>query len=561
MTDDTKKVVIGIDVGTQSTKAVLYHPSSHTIKARAGCPYDLDDTPPSIPSRKEQHPHKWIRALHICLHNLSTTIQTEKYVVAGIGVSGQQHGMVPLDDTFHVIRSAKLWCDVEASEEAKEFSEQAAKVMNMPWSIPAGFTAPKVSWMKRNEPELFEKVRWIVLPHDYVNLCLETGIGHDYEYHPKTNPEGEDVFTYVPRNENVSLFDCASYTPKTDAGDASGTGILHPSKPEYVPALAQLIHDKYDSYLPQIIAQPNAVYGNLSAQWKKAVNIDVDDTYAIPISVGSGDNMMSALGSTLQSGNAVLSLGTSGTIFGVSDTPVKTGTPVAPFRDASGKYLPLVCTMSCTGVINAVREQWCSSSSSSSSSTSANALTHAEAMKLAKDVPPGCHGLTFLPFIGGERTPDWPHSTGALLGITPHNMNCMSNDENKSGIMYRAALEGVTYLLKDALEQMRESCGSGFDPQTLYVVGGGSKNQLWRQMIADVLQLELKFPLEPESAALGAAFQAGAAASHMAVDEYVSKQKIAMEEDSVIPTDDQTTIKLYNESYERYKTNSRKLFA
>mmetsp|Transcript_7109 Transcript_7109/g.10409 ORF Transcript_7109/g.10409 Transcript_7109/m.10409 type:complete len:124 (-) Transcript_7109:150-521(-) len=122
-------------------------------------------------------------------------------------------------------------------------------------------------------------------------------------------------------------------------------------------------------------------------------------------------------------------------------------------------------------------------------------------------------------------------------------------------------MEGVSYLMADALNQMRESCGDGFDPQSIFLVGGGSKNRLWRQMLADVLGLELSFPIESESAALGAAFQAGAAASGMKVDEYVSKQSVDVNDVVVRPTDDEETLKLYRDGFERYMQNSRKLFA
>lgn len=551
----TKQVLIGLDVGTQSTKTVLYHPSSQTIKARASASYDLDPTPSGINTngRAEQHPHKWIRALHICLKELSTVIQQEGYSVAGIGVSGQQHGMVPLDENFHVVRSAKLWCDVEASAQAKEFSEKATAVMQKLvgpeciWNIPAGFTAPKVLWMKQTEPELFEKVKWIVLPHDYINLCLKTGLGYDYDIDTNAEDGSEEAIqNYKPSHAHI---DTQVVIPTTDAGDASGTGLLHPHKPEYVVELAQLIADGYEASLPKIMS-PNEVCGYLSPYWKKVTGIDPDDTKPIPISVGSGDNMSSAMGCRCtEPGNAVLSLGTSGTIFGVSETPVKTGTPVAPFNDATGRYLPLVCVMSCTGVLNAVLEQWCSGSSQ---------LTHVEAMLLAEEIPAGCLGLTFLPYLGGERTPDWPHATGALLGVNPQNMNCMAG--GSPGLMYRCALEGITYLMADALDQMRESCGDGFQPQSIFVVGGGSKNPLWRQMLADVLGSELTFPIEPESAALGAAFQAGAAASGMKVDEYVAKQSVEVEDVVVKPTKDEKTLERYRDGLKRFKEYSRKLF-
>ena len=304
-------VLIGLDVGTQSTKAVLYHPGTQTIKTRASSLYDLDESEGSENGRAEQHPHKWLRALHICLNKLGVVIKKEGYTVAGVGVSGQQHGMVPLDKNFQVVRSAKLWCDVEASVQAKKFSEKATEVMkeflgqDCPWSIPAGFTAPKVLWMKETEPELFERVKWIILPHDYVNLCLKTGLGYDLKSDDYQNDK--NIQDYKPCHAHI---DTASIIPSTDAGDASGSGLLHPHKPQYVSELAQIIHEGYEDYLPKILP-PNEVSGHLSKYWKEATGIDPDDSRSIPISIGSGDNMMTALGcKCAKPGNAVLSLGT-----------------------------------------------------------------------------------------------------------------------------------------------------------------------------------------------------------------------------------------------------------
>ena len=566
--------LIGIDIGTQGAKAILYHPKSQSIKARASSPYDLDVDDISNGSsegRAEQHPIKWIHALHKILNELSTTINRENYKVKGIGVSGQQHGMVALDNQYNVIRSAKLWCDVEASAQATSFSKQATQRMGKKWDVPAGFTAPKVLWMKQNEPQNWNKTKWVVLPHDYINLCLRTGIGFELEMGSyKRSSSGSSILSGDNDNENkdTSLYPVErhgldidkSIIPSTDAGDASGTGLLYPVSKNYVHDLAQVIDKKYFGALPKIL-KPSEIYGTLSPLWKRALNIDLHNLYSIPISVGSGDNMMSALGCQCVSpGNAVLSLGTSGTIFGVSLTPVETGTPVAPFCDATGKYLPLVCIMSCTGILNSVLENWCSSSnrtSSSSSPDSQKKMTHKEATELAKNFPPGCNGLSFLPYLGGERTPNWPHASGSLLGLNVHNMNCLSG--GSPGLIYRAAMEGITFVLADALDQMRESCGDGFNPNSLLVVGGGSKNPFWRQMIADVFDLELRFPLEPESAALGAAFQAGAAASKMDVDKYVLRQKVEMEEDVVKPTTDRKVKELDKGAYDRHRKLSRKI--
>ena len=569
-----KDVLLGLDIGTQSTKGILYNAITHTIVARATSSYPLDDIRQDAPKgRAEQHPLKWIKALHVIFSNFSIIIRERGYTVIGVGVSGQQHGMVALNEKFDVIRSAKLWCDVEANKEAIQFSKDASEVLKdlnekrkqrratihkrqklddnedldgssdwSNWSIPAGFTVPKVIWMKKNEPELWKKVRWIILPHDYINLCLRAGFG-----------------SYLKAHESkTESFSIDGITPTTDAGDASGSGILDPLTQEYLPELAQLVDPNYSSMLPQILP-PNAICGKLSPSWSRILlgtyDKSADD---IVISAGSGDNMCSALGTACTTpGKAVLSLGTSGTIFGISSSPVQTGTTVAPFCDASGHYLPLVCTMSCTSVLESVLETY------GGQDGTKKRTSHEDATLAAQKVEAGCSGLTFLPYLGGERTPDWPHATGALLGITAKNMKLMS--KNVCGYTYRAALEGITFGLKDALTQMEEACSvdgkEGFSPKEIMVVGGGAKNKFWRQMISDVLGVSLRFPLEPESAALGAAFQAGAAVSGLSITEYIDMQKTKIEDIIVRPSTNKMTTEMYQQAFQRYIESSRKLFA
>ena len=565
MVQQNNEVFLGLDVGTQSTKAVLFSPHSQSIVARASSQYDLDEDKEKHPGRAEQHPAKWIQAIHVCFQQLAPVLKKEDYEITGVGVSGQQHGMVALDENLQIVRSAKLWCDVEASSQAEEFSAKATELMrsnkvieeSCTWTIPAGFTAPKVLWMKQNEPELFQKSKYVILPHDYINLCLRTGLGHDMDASKYTQ---DNVHEFQPDHSFINKDDPMAI-PTTDAGDASGTGILHPSEPRYVDEISQIISEDYTSKLPRILS-PNESSGVLSSRWKRILGIGTENsaeimeekkrkTNPIQISAGSGDNMCSAMGvKCTDPGKAVLSLGTSGTIFGVSQSAVKMGTPVAAFRDATGRYLPLVCVMSCTGVLNSVLENMCTDASSS--------MTHEEASHQAEKVPPGCHGLTFLPYLGGERTPDWPHSSGALLGLNSQNMKEIGN--NNAGIMYRVAMEGITYLMADAMDQIRESCGEGFQPTSLYVVGGGSKNSLWRQMLADVLNVDLMFPTEPESAALGAAFQGGAVVKGLSVEDFVRKQNVEMEDTVVTPTNDDEVLTIYREGLKRYKKLSRKLF-
>lgn len=204
--------------------------------------------------------------------------------------------------------------------------------------------------------------------------------------------------------------------------------------------------------------------------------------------------------------------------------------------------------------------------------------THDDATKMTMNYPPGCHGITFLPYLTpGERTPNWPHATGAILGLTASNMSMAAANRDAAlavptnpmaGLLYRAAMEGITYLLAEGVSTMKQACGDGFQPSCILVVGGGSHNQLWRQMLADVLGAELRFPKEKESAALGATFQVGAAVdsarkkgkSELSMEEYVLMQSIEMEDEVVLPSRDERTLQLYQDGRKRYCEYAAKLF-
>lgn len=197
--------------------------------------------------------------------------------------------------------------------------------------------------------------------------------------------------------------------------------------------------------------------------------------------------------------------------------------------------------MSCTGVLQKVLE------------SQPNAMSHEEATELASNVQAGCHGLILLPYLSGERTPNWPLSFGALLNINATNISLILTTP---GLIYRAALEGISYAIKLSLEEMKQT---GFTISShLLVVGGGSKNKLWRQILSDVLNLKLQFPREMESAALGAAFQVGAVIENEEVDEYVKRQCIDLEENIVYPNED--LVEVYKYGYEKFKIYSKRLF-
>lgn len=491
------EVTIGIDVGTQSTKALLYHIKTKKVLKCSSFSYDI--IPTNISGRAEQNPKIWVSAVQHVLKEIlmssSPSSPHSKYEIQGIGVSGMQHGMVVLDKDFQVIRNAKLWCDVEASEEAQYFSQQASSVLNKNnLDIPAGFTAPKVLWLEKNHPEEFARMRYLCLPHDYITFLL----CHQTSYNETDGSIAIDT-------ENAKII--------TDRGDASGTGFFDPVTSQFLPELCNIIGDDGFVFnaLPKIADSPLDIAGHLSEYWCNLLGMTSSQEKRIPISIGSGDNMMSALGvGCVNPNQKVLSLGTSGTIFGVSTNPPSflldneklfssstSSSSVAPFCDATGRYLPLVCVMSCTGILHDILSPF------SPSNEQNNKLGHDEVTDLAYEVPPGCHGLVFIPFLKGERTPNWPHSKGSLINITSDNIKYLTNP----GVMYRAALEGVAYTLKMAFEEMKMTESPSFEEElektnnnnnddlssAIMVVGGGSKNPLWRQILSDVSKFQEYF--------------------------------------------------------------------
>lgn len=465
---------------------LAYAPSEGKVIGRSSRSYGI--LPTEIVGRAEQNTNTWMDAMEECFMELGALLKAKgNYQISGIGVSGQQHGMVCLDDDGNVLRPAKLWCDVEAALEAREIQKLAKFKFSMDVScLTPGFTSPKILWLKRNEPEIYDKTRWFVLPHDYVTMKL-----------------------------------CGNSTkiPITDAGDASGNGVFDNIQRQNSRDLASLIDDELFDKLPKITSSPNAITGHLDDSFVEMLGIQRsggdEGRIQIPVSVGSGDNMCAALGvGCVVPGQAVLSLGTSGTLFGVSDTPIPTNTPLAPFCDATGRHLPLACTMSCTGVLTHVLQELTPYKS------------HEEASEAASKIPIGCYGIMFLPYLAGERTPNIPHATGSILGLTQANLQYA----NDPAVLYRACMEGITIVLANALQLFPNKI------DMLLVVGGGANNPVWRQIIADCLNCTLKFPLETESAALGAAFQAAAASTESDVQEYVFQEtKIPMQDEIVQP--------------------------
>jgi len=360
--------------------------------------------------------------------------------VRALAVSGQQHGLVALDVDLRVIRPAKLWCDTESAPEAEELSKSLA----LP--IVASHTASKLLWLKRHEPEAWARLHRVALPHDFLNLAL-TG------------------------------------TLRMEPSDASGTGLLDVTGLRWDEAAAALVDEALLGKLPPLIRAWEWV-GTLESSAARELGL----AEGLPVGPGGGDNAMSALGCGCTcEGRVAVSLGTSGTVFGRAPAAARdpTGT-VCAFLDAAGGGLPLVCTLNCGTVPEEVRAGY--------------AISLEEIQRMAEDVAPGCEGVTFVPFLAGERTPNLPTASGTILGIRAGHLA-------SPGLLYRAALEGTTFALKAGLEVMQQH-GLPKPISQLRLVGGGSRSALWRRVVADAFNAEVACPVEAESAALGAALQA-----------------------------------------------------
>ncbi|HZL99728.1 MAG TPA: xylulokinase [Planctomycetota bacterium] len=485
---------LGLDIGTQGAKALLLDAASGRVVARAGRAYGLIEGLP--PGAAEQHPETWIVAAGEAAREVTATVAAR---VGGVGVSGQQHGAVVLDEQRRVVRPAKLWCDTSTAAEAAELSAAFGR------AVPTGFTASKLLWLQRHEPRNWLAVRHVLLPHDYLNLRL-TG--------------------------RLTM----------EAGDASGTGLFDPVARAWRTDDAARLDARLPAMLPPLL-QPGEPAGTLSAEGAALLGL----RGGVVVASGSGDNMCSALGSgATRPGVVVLSLGTSGTVFTDSDRPVVDPAGlIAPFCDATGGWLPLLCVMNCTNVTEWVRAQ---------TGLSLTALTAA-----ADREPPGCGGLLWLPYLQGERVPDLPRATSLILAAGGAPLARGEARVLPPGRLFRSALEGVSLNLAWGVERMR-SLGIAVD--AVRVVGGGAQNPLWRQILADALDAPVAPLLEAESAALGAAILSAWTVRRRA-GEAVTADAVAapcVEVGTEVARPDPARVALYREAGTRFREAARAHF-
>jgi xylulokinase len=439
-------IYIGIDSGTQGVKVVALSAGSGEVLAEGRAPHALIE---NNEGRREQKPDWWVVAVESALTEVLAAPGVDPKHIAALGVSGQQHGMVPLDAKGRVIRPAKLWCDTETAPQCatitKRLGGEDKVVERIGNAVAAGFTASKILWLKENEPENYARLDTVLLPHDYLNYWLT----------------GEK---------------------KTECGDASGTAYFDVRAREWsLPVLSAIDESgRLEGCLPMLVESHEPV---------GVVRPEIAARFGLPanvlVSSGGGDNMMAAIGTgNAAPGMVTASFGTSGTIFAFSETPViDPRGELAAFCSSSGGWLPLVCTMNVTVSTELTRQ-----------------LLDIDIKKfnaLAAAAPLGADGVLLLPYFNGERTPALPGGKAAFSGLTSANLN----REN----LCRAAMEGATLGLRYGLDVMRRL---GVAPKEIRLVGGGAKSALWREIAANVFDCPVVCPVQTEAGALGAALQA-----------------------------------------------------
>lgn len=429
----------------------------------------------SHPDGTSVHPKRWWEAFE------EATADGLLDGVEAISVGGQQHGMVTLDEFDEVVRDALLWNDVRSADDAHElvaeFGGQQAWVDAVDVVPVAALTVSKVRWLARHEPENAARVRTVVLPHDWLTgQILKTGGGFE------------------------------GWT--SDRGDASGTGYWSPVTGEYVEKLQNLALGRTFE-VPRVL-DPNERAGVTEA--------------GMVVAAGTGDNMGAALGLGLQPGDVVVSLGTSGTVFACHDGVTgDTSGQIAGFASADGGHLPLMCTLNAARVLTA--------------GASMLGVDLDELSRLALGAPIGAEGLTLLPYLDGERTPDMPEATGTLGGITRANATPAN--------LARACVEGMLANLVAGVEGLK---AHGIEVKRIVVIGGASASPAVQAVAPILFGVPVSIPAAGEYVGIGAARQAAWAL--LGGDE-PPQWRVAYEKELVASAED---IEAGAAVYERYRT-------
>ncbi len=441
---------LGIDLGTSSVKVLAIDDKNNIIGDAS------QEYPVYFPQDKwaEQDPHDWWKGTVAAVHELMEKYNLPKDSIGGISFSGQMHGLVALDENNDVLLPSILWCDNRTEAECNDitgfFGQEKLTELTGNKAL-TGFTAPKILWVKKNRPEIFAKIKHIMLPKDYISFKL-TG--------------------------NYS----------TDVSDASGMLLLDVEKRKWSVEMLDYLGIE-SSMLPKLHESYESC-GNVSGEALEELGLSGE----IVVAAGAGDQAAGAVGTgTVREGIVSVTLGTSGVVFAAHENYAvdKEENRLHAFCHANGKYHSMGVMLSAANCL----KWWVESVNAG--------VGFDKLLEEAAEVPAGSGGLYFLPYLMGERTPYAdPDAKGAFIGMT---MN------TSRGHMTRAVLEGVSYGLNDSLEILKDL---GVPAHEIRVIGGGAKSALWKQILADIFGSTIQEINTNQGGALGAAILAATAAGH-----------------------------------------------
>ena len=448
--------LLGIDVGTGGTRAVLVDSDGRVLIAATA-----EHAPMQAPriGWAEQSPEDWWSAARLAIQACLERGGTRAEEIAGIGLTGQMHGLVLLDRDNQVVRPALLWCDQRTEEECRRITEQvgAARLIELT-ANPAltGFTLPKIWWVQRHEPQLWARVWSVMLPKDYVRFRLT----------------GERA---------------------TDVADASGTLLFDVAHRRWSKRMLE-ISSVDEALLPRVLESPE-VSGEVDAEGARASGL----REGIPVVAGAGDQAAGAVGMGIVAPGAVsATIGTSGVVFAATGKPVlEPQGRIHTFCHAvPGRWHVMGVTQGAGLSLRWFRDQFGTRAGSGDDA-------YAQLTQEAARTPAGADGLLWAPYLMGERTPHLdPNARGALVGITA---------QHTRGHVIRAILEGVAFSLRDSLTLFREI---GVPIESIRLGGGGARSAVWQQIQADVYGMPVELVEAEEGAAYGAALLAGVGIGH-----------------------------------------------
>jgi len=435
--------LLGIDVGTSGVRCIAI---DHQGAVRAEASVEHPSSSPR-PGWSEQRPEDWWEGARRAIAEVASNVGGD---IVGLGLTGQMHGAVFLDQADHVIRPALLWNDQRTAAQCEAITERvgAHRLIEIAGN-PAltGFQAPKILWLRDEEPKSYARLHSVLLPKDYLRLRL-TG------------------------------------DKATDASDASGTLLLDLKERGWSREIVDALEVPIE-WLPRVHEAPAA-----TGQVRADVASDLGLPAGVVVAAGGGDNAAAAVGNgVVRDGLVSCSIGTSGVLFAHSDVlSLDRSGRLHAFCHAVPERYHL---MGVTLAAGASLRWW---------GEVVGKPDYDELSELASHAPPGAEGLVFLPYLTGERTPHMdPHARGAFVGLT---------SRHGLGHLTRAVMEGVAFSLRDSLEI---TVGLGIKPNQIRATGGGARSAFWRQLLADVMSCPIVRTEADEGPAYGAALLAGVA--------------------------------------------------